>query len=154
MNKLKKLSLVLLITILCLTLSACGSKEPLTSEKFTEIMESNDFTVVDSTLFVQETVTAETVLTALCDDYQIDFYVLDCDDTSKDFFTLNKEAFSSEENFGDHIEINGINYNYFEMTNDTGFRLVSRIENTVLYCYTDAEYKSEVLEIAKELSYR
>lgn len=154
MKTIKKITLILLITILCLSLTACSAKEPLTTGDFTKIMENNDFTVVDSTLFVQETVTAKTVLTALSDNYEIDFYELDCVDTAKDFFNLNKEAFLSEDSSEYYAEVNGTNFNYFELTNDTGFRLVSRIENTVLYCYTDTEYEDDILEVVKELGYK
>ncbi len=154
MKTYKKFALIILVTILCLSLTACSSKEPLSTDNFKEIMESNDFTVADSTLFVQETVTAKTVLTALGENYEIDFYELDCVDTAKNFFTLNKDAFLSEENLKNYTELNGSNFNYFELTNDTGFRLVSRIENTVLYCYTDAEYRDDVLKIVKELGYK
>lgn len=153
MKTLKKLSLFLLVILLCVSLVGCGEKVAKTPEEFNDFMESKDFSVADSTLFVQTVVTAETALTALNDNYEIDFYELDCNETSKEFYNLNKEAFLNEESSNTTTEITGSNFDYFDMTNDSGFRMTSRIDNTVIYCYTEAEYKDEVIKLVKELGY-
>lgn len=153
MKTLKKLSLFLLVILLCVSLVGCGEKVAKTPEEFNDFMESKDFSVADSTLFVQTVVTAETALTALNDNYEIDFYELDCNETSQEFYLLNKNAFESEENKNKTTEINGSNFDYYYMSNDSGFRLVSRIDNTVIYCYTEGEYEKEILDIVKELGY-
>lgn len=153
MKTLKKLSLFLLVILLCVSLVGCSEKVAKTPEEFNDFMESKDFSVSDSTLFVQTVVTAETALTALNDNYEIDFYELDCNETSQEFYLLNKNAFESEENKNKTTEINGSNFDYYYMSNDSGFRLVSRIDNTVIYCYTEGEYEKEILDIVKELGY-
>ena len=153
MKTFKKLSLFLLVLLLCVSLVGCGEKVAKTPEEFNDFMESKDFTVADSTLFSQTVVTAKTVLTALNDNYEIDFYELNCEETSKEFYNLNKEAFKSEDSSNFSTEVNGFNFDYFEMANDSGFRLTSRIDNTVLYCYTEVEYKDEIIKLVKELDY-
>lgn len=153
MKTFKKLSLFLLVILLCVSLVGCGEKVAKTPEEFNDFMESKDFTVADSTLFAQTVVTAKTVLTALNDNYEIDFYELNCEETSKEFYNLNKEAFKSEDSSNFSTEVNGSNFDYFEMANDSGFRLTSRIDNTVLYCYTEVEYKDEIIKLVKELGY-
>ncbi len=153
MKTLKKLSLLLIVILLCVSLVGCGEKVAKTPEEFNDFMESKDFTVADSTLFAQTVVTSKTVLTALNDNYVIEFYELNCNDTSKEFYNLNKEAFLSEESSNTTTEITGSNFDYFDMTNDSGFRMTSRIDNTVIYCYTEAEYKDEVIKLVKEFGY-
>ncbi len=153
MKTLKKLSLFLLVILLCVSLVGCGEKVAKTPEEFNDFMESKDFTVADSTLFAQTVVTAKTVLTALNDNYEIEFYELNCNDTSKEFYNLNKEAFLNEESSNTTTEITGSNFDYFDMTNDSGFRMTSRIDNTVIYCYTEVEYKDEVKKLIKEFGY-
>ncbi len=153
MKTLKKLSLFLLVILLCVSLVGCGEKVAKTPEEFNDFMESKDFTVADSTLFAQTVVTAKTVLTALNDNYEIEFYELNCIETSKEFYNLNKEAFLSEESSNTTTEITGSNFDYFDMTNDSGFRMTSRIDNTVIYCYTEVEYKDEVIKLVKEFGY-
>ncbi len=116
-------------------------------------MEENDFTVVDSTLFAQTAVTANTVLSALNDNYQIEFYDIDCDATAKQFYQLNKTAFEQDTTAVTTSEKNSDNYDSYYMVTDTDFCLTSRIDNTVIYCYTDVEYKDEILKLVEDLGY-
>ncbi|MBE6824906.1 MAG: hypothetical protein E7513_06130 [Ruminococcaceae bacterium] len=155
MNFFKRFLIAVLTVILAISLVACDERTPQSAEGFTDTMESEGFTVVDSTIFAQTAVTADKVLTALNDNYEIEFYELDCIPTAKDFHQLNKDAFESEDSVSDNsTEINSSNFDYYDMTSDTGFHLSTRIDNTVIYCYTEAEYKEEIIKLVKALGYK
>ncbi|MBQ2972659.1 MAG: hypothetical protein IJE16_08990 [Ruminococcus sp.] len=151
----KKLSLVLVIILLILSLFGCGAKEAKTPEEFKSFMEGKGFTVVDSTLFAQDIIKADTVLTALGDNYEIDYYELSTQTGASSLFELNKEAFENEEtavNLTTHLSSD--NFDYYSLVSDTGFHMTARVDNTVVYCYTDAEYKDEIVELITELGYK
>ncbi|MDO4749127.1 MAG: hypothetical protein Q4A12_08145 [Eubacteriales bacterium] len=155
MKIINKFVAVTLIFIMIVLLTACGNKTPKTADEFTSFMESKGFTVADSTLFAQTIITADTVLTALNDNYEIDFYVLSSDTGASSLFELNKSAFESDgSTVSETTNISSDNYNYYDNISDTGFRLTARVDNTVLYCYTDAEYKDEIIDIITELGYK
>ncbi len=151
----KKLLIAVSVVILTITLVACSTKTPLTVEGFTDIMESEGFSVSDATVFSQTVVIADTVMVAMNDYYSIEFYDIDCNKTAYEFFELNKDAFENEDAVPTSTtEQNSSNFDYYDMTSDTGFHLVSRIDNTVVYCYTDEEYKDDVLKLVDTLGYR
>ncbi len=151
----KKLLIAVLAVVLTITLAACGTKTPQTVEGFTDIMESDGFSVNDATVFSQTVVTADTVMVAMNDHFDIEFYEIDCNETATEFFELNKDAFEKEDAIPTSTtEQSSSNFDYYDMTSDTGFHLVSRIDNTVVYCYTDEEYKDDVLKLVDTLGYR
>ncbi len=154
MKLIKNASTLLLIVIFCLSLVACGSKTPITADEFKQTMEDKGFTVVDSTLFAQELVTAKSVTTAMCENYSIDFYVLNSAHVANELFSLNVDAFEKDSSSTTHSTIiNGSNYDYYDSYTDSDFCVTSRIDDTLIYCYTDQEYKDEILDIIKTLEY-
>ncbi|MBR2715330.1 MAG: hypothetical protein IKB73_03885 [Ruminococcus sp.] len=155
MNFTKRIFALFLVVILCVTLVGCNEKTAVTAEQFTEIMESNDFSVVDSTLFAQTVVSSDTVLTALSDEYELDYYKLKNETSAQHLYLLNKEAFTEQMSDTDSTsETNDGNYDYFEGVTDTDFYMTSRIGDTLIYCYTDKEYKDEITTLIKALGYK
>ena len=88
------------------------------------------------------------------DNYQIEFYVLESVDTAKTFFSENKTRFSKEVG-KNKIETKSKkgNSEKYTVTSLGQYRLVSRIENTVIYLDTRESNKKKVDEILKELGY-
>ena len=87
-------------------------------------------------------------------DYKIEFYKLAEEDNAISFYKTNKEIFeNSKDSVSAEKSISlGNNSKYTLKTKDK-YKVVSRIENTVIYVDVDAKYEDEVKEILKEIGY-
>lgn len=156
MKVVKRLARALIAVIMITSLACCGATQAVTSDSFTECMEANGFAVYDTTIFSQDLVSAELVLTALNDEYEINFYEFDCDDTAKELMTLNKDAFESDATNESVVvtQTKSDKHEYYHTVNDSDFCMTARIDNTVIYCYTDQQYIDEIMAVVKELGYK
>lgn len=152
----KRLAGAMLTVIMIMSLVACSETQAVTSERFTECMDANGFTVYDTTVFSQDLVSAQLVLTALNEEYEINFYEFDCDDTAKELMILNKEAFENDATQDSVVvtQTKSDDHEYYHSVNDADFCMTARIDNTVVYCYTDEQYIDEIIAAIKELGYK
>jgi len=145
------------ITVGVVVITKNLNKEPISAGDFKNIMEDKDFEIIDS----KENQFAdydyiEKAYVALEEDYdyQIEFYKLDEEDDAIEFYETNKEIF--EDSKGSSVvetkKSIGNNSKYTLKTNDE-YKVVSRIENTVIYADVDEKYEDEVKEILKEMGY-
>ena len=70
------------------------------------------------------------------------------------FFNLNKDVFEKiKGNTAAETSVNLKNYSVYTLSTDSKYRVLSRIDNTVVYINVDKQYKDEVKGILEELGY-
>ncbi len=151
----KVLGILCLIMLLFLT-TACGKKVAITSSDFKEKMESRGYTIQDATNQFSDYDYVKQVYIALSSNsgYQIEFYELSNNDNASSFFNNNKSIFEQSKSSNSTETSNSINNTAkYTLTTNGQFKLVSRIDNTVIYLNVSEEYKSEVKEVLKDLGY-
>ena len=139
MKKVKRLLMGVLCFVVLFTLTGCGNKTSITSEDFKSKMESKGYTVQDATSQMSEYDYINQVYIAISSDstYQIEFYELSDSDYASSFFNNNKKTFEDSKS----------------LTTNGKFKVVSRIDNTVIYLNVDDDYKSSVKDVLKDLGY-
>ncbi len=146
-------------TIVCIclmfSLTACESKKPISADDFTRIMEDNDFTIKNVTEELESSGLTEEVLFASCNEYIVEFYILKDSETGESVFYYNKEVLDdkySTTSFSTEINFN--NYNYYAFNADGEFHLVARIDDTMIFCEADKEYRDDIIDIIETLGYK
>ena len=146
--------IISLAMMICL-MTACGSKTPQTDIGFTRVMESAGLEVQNVTTDTETNSLATLVLIAVGENYQIEFYEFSDSETGEAVFYNNKQIFEDEHSFKTmSSETASGNYNYFAFNADGNFHMISRIDNTMLYCEAAKEYKSEIIDLVKTLGYK
>lgn len=132
------------------------NKEPISAKDFKDIMEEKDFEIVDAINQFEGYDYVKKAYIALEEDYdyQIEFYRLDEEDDAIYFYNLNKDKFEAQKGSASaETTVNmGNNSKYTVKTKDE-YKVVSRIEDTVIYADVDEKYEDEVKEILKEIGY-
>jgi len=157
MVKTKIIVFFLCITMITVSFVGCSSKMPITSNQFSQTMIAANFTVENVTARTQTNGLATSVIVAVKDDgsYQIEFWELTDGEVGKNVYNNNKKQLSKEHSSKAVLsEFNLGNYNYYAFTADGNFHMVTRIDNTMLYCEVDKEYKEEIIDFAEQLGYK
>ncbi len=153
----KLISTLLTTALLSVTLAGCSAKEPLTSASFEEQMTEAGYIIADCTEQYAEVDYIEQCYVALSDEdasYQIEWYEISDSDTAVQFFNTQKTIFEeSAGNASATTSLNGTNSNKYTLSTDGTYKLLSRIDNTVIYVDCDSEYKDSVQEALKALGY-
>ena len=155
MKKLKFIGSLFLIVIF-LTVGCTSKKTPVDSAKFKEIMESEGLEIVDvkeqfsnSNEILEANVAVSEGFT-----YQIEFYVLDSNENAIDFYNYNKEIFEdSKTSVSSYKSAELGNYSKYILNNNGKYKVLSRIDNTVIYLDADKEYEEKIIEHLKKLGY-
>ena len=152
----KKIKIVVLL-IFALLLTACGnSKKALTSIEFKNIMENENFSIIDAIDQFNGFTEMKEAYIALEENknYQIEFYVMDSDDNAVKLYEYNKESFeASKGSMSAYTNFDLKNTNRYTLNTNGEFKLLSRIDNTMIYLDVNSEYKDEVMNILKKLGY-
>lgn len=153
MKKLK----VLMLMVLVVLLSACGTKrEAIDEDKFISIMTNEGFNIVNVEEQFAEYGYFEEAYVALegSGNYQIEFYELEDASYAVSFYNTNKEIFeASKTGSSIYTNVDLTDTNKYTLTTETEYKVLSRIEETVIYLNVDKEYKEEVTNILKKLGY-
>ncbi len=148
---------ILTIALLAMTFTGCSSKEPLTSSSFEEQMTEAGYIVADCTEQYAEVDYIKKCYVALSDEeakYQIEWYEISDADTAVQFFNTQKTIFEqSEGSTSATTSVNGTNSSKYTLSTNGTYKLLSRIENTVIYIDCDSDYKDAVQEVLKTLGY-
>lgn len=156
MRKVKCFMMGVLCFVVLFTLTGCGNKTSITSDDFKNKMESNGYTVQDATNQMASYDYIKKVYIAISNDstYQIEFYELSDSDYATSFFNNNKSIFEdSKSSVSTETSVNLGNHNKYSLTANDKFKVVSRIDNTVIYLDVDENYKSSVKDILDDLGY-
>lgn len=161
MNKRKTIIIVIIIWIISASIIGVvaltsKSKTPISAIGFATTMSSKGYEIVDaSKQFEQyEYVTNAYIARNNSSSYQIEFYELSDDTIAKNFFIQNKTNFEKQkENTLAETNVNGKNYSKYTLSTGNKYKVLSRIDNTVIYLDVDNSYKEEVKNILGELGY-
>lgn len=153
------LGIILVLLIgggITLFLSLNKEKVSMTATQFKTSMEEKDFVITDATNQFSGYDYIEQVYIASSSDYsyQIEFYELSDEDYAITLYNNNKSIFkSSEGNVAGETNVDMKNYSKYTLLTNGKYKVVSRIDNTVVYLNVDSSKKDSVKNILKKLGY-
>lgn len=143
------------VLLLAGALCGCSSKTAITAADFTQTMETEGFTVMDVTAETETNDLATAVLIAANQNYQIEFYVLTDADTGEGVFYNNRQLFDDDHSVKTlSSEVSSDNANYYAFNADGNFHMISRVDNTMLWCEADQTYREEIVALVEKLGYK
>ncbi len=148
--------LVLVVGGIALFSSLNKEKESMTASEFKTLMEGKGFVVSDATnQFAQYDYVKQVYVAAPSDySYKIEFYELSDVEYATMFYNNNKSIFeSSKGNASGETSVSMKNYSKYSLSTGGKFKVVSRIDNTVVYLNVDSDNKDTVKKLLDELGY-
>lgn len=150
-----------LISLLCVMaligFTGCGkNKNAISADEFCTKIENKGFLTTDSTAQYASSKEITESYIAISKDYsyQIEFVVLDSTSAAQSMFSKNKSIFESEKGSSNLTSSKELaNYSKYTLKTNGKYKVVSRIDNTLIYINADAEYKDEIDSILDELGY-
>jgi len=148
---------ILMLVGLIVFLTACSSKkEAIDEDQFIRIMNDEGFSIKNvESQFEQYGYFEEAYLAIDSNNnYQIEFYELEEENYALNFYNNNKSKFENEKS-STYVDsnIDLINTNKYTLTTNNEYKVISRIDDTVIYLDVDKKYKKEVNDILKKLGY-
>lgn len=150
----KKFKYLVLCFFMIFFMTGCFNKKSISSNEFKSIMNDKGFDVQDATSQFSNYNYVNRAYIALNKDYQIEFYELSDEEKAKSFYETNKTIFEDSKENG-YSQFNNSVGNHSKYTLKTGgkYKVVSRIDNTVVYLNVLEEYKDEIKDILNDLGY-
>ncbi len=156
MKNLKKLFLGVFLFMAVISVTGCGTKKAITADTFKTKMETKKYVVQDASSQFESNEQIKKVFLALnsASSYQIEFYEIDTVDNAVEFYTNNKLIFQQSKSSG-NIETNVDlkNNSKYTLESNGMYKLISRIDKTVIYVNTSSKNKKEINKVVKELGY-
>ena len=136
-----------------LLLSSCSSKTPVTSEQFKTIMEENGYVVTDVSSSYDSALLSS-MLIAVKDDYQVEFFEFTEEANASHSFGLNKGDAELLED-GNHVKTSASSGSYesYTITGDGEYYAIYRVGNTMVFAHVLEEDKDAINEAIKALNY-
>jgi len=131
-------------------------KTSMTSSSFYTTMSQKGYTLNDASAQFSEYNYVKQVYIAANEDYtyQIEFYELVDDSYAISFYNNNKSIFeSSKGNNSAETSVALKNYSKYTLSANGKYKVVSRIDNTVIYVDVDDSYRDTVKKLLDELGY-
>lgn len=153
------LAIVVAIVIIGVTLFFVLAKDktPITADDFKTIMEEKGYIITDATYkFASYDEYINQVYIASSDDYsyQIEFYVIQDSEYAEMFYSSNKQVFENSKTSGySQSSISLKNYSKYTLSTGEKYKVLSRVENTVIYVNADETYKDTIKAVLNELGY-
>lgn len=143
----------LMLFILVVFIASCKlNKEPLSSERFETVMKKNGFSVENVNPLKFQGSGIKEIIIAKNTNYQIEFYITEDSDKAIMLFNANKEKFMLSKGNGTIETSKAIgNQLRYSLRANSKFKLLSRVENTLIYIDIPDTYEKDVKEILKEL---
>ena len=156
----KKTLRVLLIFTICLTslfgLAGCGKKKTAkTADEFYTIMTEKKFVIKDSkSQYSSHNEIIRSYVAAPSDlSYQIEFLELDSDSSAKNMFASNRRIFQDTSSNKTESSVSVSNYDKYTIEVDGKYKVISRIDKTLVYVDASTEFKDDVNKLLDELGY-
>lgn len=148
--------LIFCIIVFLLFSFVIKGKTPMTANEFKTFMQENGFTVSDVTSQYSKYDYVKQIYVAVANNssYQIEFYEISDNKYARMFYNNNKTIIeSSKGSISSHVNINMGNYSKYALSSDNKYKVIARIDNTVIYLNVDSDNKDEVKELLKEIGY-
>ena len=85
--------------------------------------------------------------------YQIEFIELDTDSSAKNMFASNQRIFQDTSSSKVESSVSVANYSKYMVEVSGKYKVISRIDNTLVYVDADIKYKDDVNDLLKDLGY-
>ncbi len=133
-------------------------KQAISASEFKTLMEQKGYSILDATDQFKSYEKIKQVYVAMSTDYsyKIEFYEVEDDAYATSFYNTNRYTFrTSKSDSDEETENNGEieNYSKYTLTSDTNYKLVTRINNTIIYADVNIDDKDNVENVLKELGY-
>ena len=151
---------ILMFSFLCVGIlffvTGCFNKTSITAADFKSTMEGLNYQVLDGTeQFADYDYVKKAYLAIDYDkNYQIEFYQLSDEENAINFYKNNKSIFEDGKG-SKYKETNnsGKNYEKYRLITKDKYKVVSRIDNTVIFINVDDDLEKTVDDVLKELGY-
>lgn len=155
MKKFKGLLFTLLF-VSVLLVTGCGNKTAISADDFKQKMQDKQYSVDDLTNMFEDNSVINKVYIATNSDttYQIAFYEFNDNETATNFYNRNKEDFESNKGSGyvnSSVELG--NSSKYTLEGNGDYKVLSRIDNTLIMLNVKSNYKDTVNAVLKELGY-
>lgn len=150
-----KIFLGVVLCFMVLLLTGCGNKEAITADDFSTIAEKYDCTVINvMNQYSSYGVVDNALVARNSDGWQVEFYVLDSENSAASMFNTNQSNFeNSKSGTTTESSSNVGNYSTYTLTSGGTYMHLCRVDNTLLYVKVDDTYKDTVEKLIKELGY-
>ena len=151
----KKLILCSVALVTLFVLTGC-SKKSITADMFKSKMTSKGYYVEDVTSQYDYSGVMKKGYVAIDSErnYQIEFFQLKDQENAISMYNTNKEKFENEKGSSNISKnIDGSNFSKFSLTTNGKYKVVCRVDNTLLYLNVSTKYKDKVIDILDYLGY-
>lgn len=151
----KRLSVFSILFAMIFMVSGC-SKKAITAQTYKIKMESKGYDVEDVTSQYSSQIDIKKGYVALDEDgeYQIEFYELGDNDTAISMYNNNKSIFeNSKDSVSSEVNLNGSNFSKYSLSTGGKYKVVCRIDNTLIYLNVPSSKKDEVKKVLDYLGY-
>ncbi len=148
--------IILIALFIARFISINKDKIAISAYDFQNNMESKGYIINDASEQFEDYNNIKQVYLAIKEDYsyQIEFYEFSDAENAQDFFEYNKSIFESSKGSSSAEKSTALkNYSKYTLSTSGEYKVLSRIDNTVVYINVDAEYKNEINDVLKELGY-
>ena len=152
----KKTILFGVIFLLALiTLTGCGNKKAITTEKFKNLAKSNNLEILNATdEFENYSQVKEATAAFKNNEWQVEFYVLDTKESAVGMFNTNKNIFDNSKNgVSSNFSVSLKNFESYTLKTDGYYKYVARIDNTLVYANVKETYETNAKAFIKKLGY-
>lgn len=164
MKRTSKITITIIIAVIVIAVIGVGAvfinlnkkKKSITAADFKSSMEQKGYNIIDANSQFSEYDYVKQAYIAASSDYsfQIEFYELADENYAIGFYNNNKSRFESQKGkiFAE-TSVSLKNYSKYTLSTDNKYKVVSRIDNTVIYVDVDDDYKKTVKAILDKLGY-
>ncbi len=159
MKKRKLLLFLILICITLFTVTGCfgNNKKSITTEEFETKLKKKNFIINDvkATQFSDVPEISKGVIAIdETNNYQIEFYECTSTESAKTMYERNKQIFESDKgNNSAYTNVDLNDYQKYTLTTSDKYKVLTRINNTLIYINADKKYKNNIKKILKEINY-
>lgn len=149
----KKIILGIITIFIMLLLTGCGNRKALTNNEFSEILGLEGFAITDVTALMEDE-NIEVLAAANNNNYQLEYHIYKTTAAAKKAYEGNKKSFETYKK-GNNKEksLSGNNYDKYTLELSDEYKVVSRIDNTLVYASINLEYKKDLNIILDKLGY-
>ena len=148
--------LLIIVIVAAVFFNLNKEKKSITASDFYNIMKDKGYIVSNANEQFSEYNYIKQVYLAADKDYkyQIEFYEISDNTNAVNFYENNKLIFeSSKGDSSSYTDVSFKNYSKYTLSTDGKYKVLSRVNNTVIYLDVKNEYKNDVNKIIKELGY-
>ena len=155
MKRFKKLGIILTIIVMTFLLTGCGTKTVKTTNDFIALAEDSNLStknIKEGQYASDDTIRDGYV--AYNNNWQVEFYVLDTENTASSNFDTNVKIFEdSKGESSAYVSFEGKNYESYSLVSNGQYMYICRVENTFIYANVSEEYQDDVKAFIKSFGY-